>query len=171
MANLIRSAKSSRDWTENELLSYNITISSPPPNEFFPIPDPSFNHIDPAILTSPPGDANPVLSDAAAGYLGYLDLAVKATPESFIVDFAAEAVKLLGFNERHTTVSTRFIIPLNICGEANRVAQTDVCLIHNTTFVRLLLFADKTLTNRTDPEAQVVAEAIAAFQFNNRKRR
>jgi hypothetical protein len=65
----------------------------------------------------------------------------------------------------------RFIIPLTICGQANRVAQTDVCLIHNPSFVLLVLVEDKTLSNPTDAEAQVVAEAIATFQFNNGKRR
>jgi hypothetical protein len=169
--NLIRSAKSSSDWTGNELIAYNITISSLPPDKFFPTPDPSLEHIDPAILNSPPGDANPALSDATSGYLGYLDLAARATQECFIDDFAAETLKLLGFNERRTTVSTGCIIPLTICGKANHVAQMDVCLIHNPTFALLVLVQDKTLSNRTDPETQVVADAIAVFQFNNRKRR
>jgi hypothetical protein len=128
-------------------------------------------HIDPAILSSPPSDTSLALSDIAAEYLGYLNLAARAIQECFINDFAAETLKLLGFNERRTVVSTRYIIPLTICGEANRVAQTDVCLIHNPTFVLLVLVAEKTLTNRADAEPQVVAEAIAAFQFNNRKRR
>jgi len=170
MANLIRSAKSGSDWTANELIAYNIAISSLRPDQFFPTPDPSLDHIDPAILSSPPDDDNPNLSDVAAEYLGYLDLASRATQESFIDDFAAETLKLLGFNERRTTVSTRYIIPLTICGD-NRVAQTDVCLIHNPSFVLLVLVEDKTLTNKTEAEAQVIAEAIAAFQFNNRKRR
>jgi hypothetical protein len=171
MANIIRSAKSGSDWTDNELIAYNIAISSIAPGEFFPVPDPSLDHIDPAILNSPPGTLDPAISDLAAGYLGYLDLAARATQESFIDDFAAETLKLLGFNERGTTISTRYIIPLTICGEADRAAQTDVCLIHRPTIVLLVLVEDKTLSNRTNAEAQVVAEAIAAFQFNNNKRR
>ena len=53
-----------------------------------------------------------------------------------------------------------------MCGEANRVAQTDVCLIHRPTSILLV----QTPSNRTNAEAQVIAESIAAFQFNNRKR-
>jgi hypothetical protein len=35
----------------------------------------------------------------------------------------------------------------------------------------VLALEDKTLSNRNDAEAQVVAGAISAFQFNNRERR
>ena len=169
MANLIRSAKSSSDWTDNELITYNITITSISPSKFFPMPDLSLDLIDPAILDSPAGATDPAISNVAAEYLGYLDLAARATQENFINDFTAETLKLLGYNERGTTVSTCYIIPLTICGEGNRATQMDVCLIHHPTFILLVLIEDKTLSNRTDAEAQVMAEAIAAFQFNNRK--
>jgi hypothetical protein len=43
------------------------------------------------------------------------------------------------------------------------------CLRYNPTLVLLVLVEDKTLTNITDAEAQVIAEAIAAFQPNNGK--
>ena len=98
--------------------------------------------------------------------LNTLATAARATQENFIDDFTAETLKLLGFNERGTTVSTRYVIPLTMCGEANRVAQTDVCLIHRPTSILLV----QTPSNRTNAEAQVIAESIAAFQFNNRKR-
>ena len=171
MTNLIRSAKSGSDWTDNELMAYNIAVTSISPDKFFPTPEPSLSLIDPAILNSPAGATDPTISDVATEYPGYLDLAARATQENFIDDFAAETLKLLGFNERGTTVFTRYIIPLTICGEANRVAQTDVCLIYRPTFILLVLVKDKTLSNMTDAEAQVIAEAIAAFQFNNRKRK
>ena len=136
-------------------------------SEFFPTPDPSLNVIDPAILNSPASATVPAISDVATEYLGYLNLATKATQENFIDDFATETLKLLGFNKCGTTVSTHYIIPLTICGKANCVAQTDVCLIHHPTFILLVLIEDRTLSNRTDGEAQVIAEAIATFQFNN----
>jgi len=102
-------------------------------------------------------------------YLGYLDLATKATQESLIDDFARETLKLLDFNGRHTTVTTHYIIPLTICGDA-RVAQSDVCLIHRPIFILLVLVEDKILSSKANAESQVFAEAIAAFQFNNTKR-
>lgn len=173
MANLTRSAKSGSDWTDNDLMAYNITISSTPPEKFFSTPDPSLDHIDPAILDAPPGDDNPDLSDATAEYLGYLDYATRPSQECFIVDFAAETLELLGFNKRPTPtgVHRRYTIPLVICGEANHVAQTDVCLIHRPTLILLVLIEGKTLTNGVNAEAQAVAGAVAAVQFNNGKRR
>jgi hypothetical protein len=122
LANLIQSAKSGSDWTDNELIAYNITVTSISPSEFFPTPDPSLDLIDPVILNSPSGATDPAISNIATEYLSYLDLAARATQENFINDFATETLKLLGFNKCGTTVSTRYIIPLTICGKANRVA-------------------------------------------------
>ena len=169
MAQLIRSAKSGSDWTGAELLAYNISITPTPPAVFFQSStDPSLDHLDPAILTSP--DANdPNLSAATADYLGYLDLANYVTQENAIDDFSAATLRLLGFNERHATVATHYSIPLTIGGET-RDAQTDVCVIYRPTTILLVLVEDKPFPNNANAEAHVVAEAIAAFQFNNEKR-
>ena len=54
MAQLIRSAKSGSDWTDADLLAYNISITPTPPAVFFQSgADPSLDHLDAAILTSP----------------------------------------------------------------------------------------------------------------------
>lgn len=167
----IRTAKSGSDWSKNELLAYHISVSPVPADFFFaPVVEPSLQHLDPNILNSPAGAEDANLSDAVIAYLGYLDLAVNATQESSIDDFAVRTLDLLGFNERGTVVATRYAIPLTICADSGRIAQTDVCLLHRPTMVLLVLIEDKTLSNRTDAESQVIAEAIAAFQFNNQKR-
>jgi hypothetical protein len=159
MDNVLRSTRLGSDW----LLAYKITISSVTPNQFFHHgADPSLDHLDPAILNASPGSEDPSLSEAVAEYLGYLDLATTATQESAIDDFAAHTLRFLGFNERKTLVRTRHVIPLTI--------TTDVCLLHRPILVLLILVEDKTLSNSPDAEAQVVAKAIAAFQFNNTKR-
>ncbi|KAF8901899.1 hypothetical protein CPB84DRAFT_1776969 [Gymnopilus junonius] len=131
MAQLIRSAKSDT------------------PADFFQLgADPSLDHLDPSILTSPVTDAeDPNLSEATKEYLGYLDLATRAHQKSAIDDFAAATLRLLGFRAPNTTVATRYAIPLVICGE-KRAAQTDVCIIHHpTTTILLVLVADKTIFN------------------------
>lgn len=121
-------------------------------------------------FSSPPVDANePNLSHATSKYLGYLDLATRGTQESAVDDFAAATLKLLGFDERHAMVTTRYAIALDICGEIQD-AQTDVCVIYRPTAILLVLVRERLLHNKMNAEAQVVAEAIAAFQFNNRKR-
>ncbi|KAJ7112008.1 hypothetical protein C8R44DRAFT_985432 [Mycena epipterygia] len=163
MANLIRSAKSGSDWTVNEQLAYHIRVEAVPPEVFFHSGlNPSLDHLDQAILTALAGADGLELSESTARYLGYLVLACKATQESLVVDFARETLHLLGFSEHNLILSTR---------EANRRAQTDVCLLHRRpTLILLVLVVDKTLSNITDPQSQVIAEAIAAFQFNNDKR-
>ena len=106
-------------------------------------------------------------SDAVAVYLGYLHLAARATQEGFIVDFAtgpeAGAPRLQRVSH-HCIHVTSFFSPFS-CGRAGRVAQTDVCLINHPTYVLLVLVEDKILTNRTDAEAQVVTDTMAAFQY------
>lgn len=79
MAQLTRSAKSDSNWN-NELYAYNITITATSPINFFQLgADPSLDHLDPSILTSPATDADdPNLSEGTSEYLGYLDLATRA---------------------------------------------------------------------------------------------
>ena len=62
---VIRSAESGSDWTVNEL------IASTSPSKFFPTPDPSLDLVDPAIIDSPAGAADPAISDVVTKYLGY----------------------------------------------------------------------------------------------------
>jgi hypothetical protein len=45
-----------------------------------------------------------------------------------------------------------------------------VCIVYRPTTILLVLVEDKTFFNKTSTEAQMVAEAIAAFQYNNTKR-
>ncbi len=63
----------------------------------------------------------------------------------------------------------RYAIHFVVCGE-NVAAQTDVCLIQRNSTSLLIVQSDKNALSSRDPEPQVVAEAIAAFQQNNRKR-
>ncbi|KAF8799454.1 hypothetical protein BYT27DRAFT_7263917 [Phlegmacium glaucopus] len=147
MANALRSAKSGSDWSRSELLAYNITISSVTPNQFF-------QHG----------------ADPRRRIPRYLDIVTNATQESAMDDFAAYTLGLLGFNECKTLVRTRYVISLTICSDADTRATQTECLLRRPTLVLLVLVEDKTISNRTDAEAQVVAEAIAAFQSNNMKR-
>ncbi|KAH6912326.1 hypothetical protein BKA70DRAFT_1219456 [Coprinopsis sp. MPI-PUGE-AT-0042] len=171
MAQFIRSAKSASDWTDAELLTYSITVTPTSPEEFFGNSynaDPSLEHLDPTILTSPNSE-DPNLSDAVADYLGYLDLATHPRQENVVNDFTAATLKLLGFNERHSNVATRYNIPLTHCCET-RDAQADVCLVYHPTTVLLVCIQNMERYLKPNVEAHVVAQAIAAFQFNNKKR-
>ncbi|KAJ7506143.1 hypothetical protein B0H11DRAFT_2169964 [Mycena galericulata] len=149
MANLLRPFKSGNDWFINELLAYHFSDEQ----VFFgPGANPSLVDLDHKILTAPAGAVDPDFSDTTARYLCHLDLAANATQESLITDFARETLHLLGFSERNLT------------------AQTNLCLLHRRTLVLLVFVEDKTLSNPTDAQSQVIAAAISAFQFNNSKR-
>ena len=53
MANIPRSAKSAGDWTTNDLLDYNITVSSQTPDESYGQPLPtiaSLSSLDPNLV-------------------------------------------------------------------------------------------------------------------------
>jgi len=170
MAQLFRSPKSASDWTDHDLKSYNIGILTCTPEEFFPAgPDPSLDHLDPAILNSPLGLTDRICSSEAATYLDAIDLAVKIPQERQVDGFVTETLRVLGFDNPPASITSGYITPLTICGET-RKAQTDICAIHVPTLILLVLVENKTLHNNRDPEAQVIAEAIAAFQHNNDRR-
>jgi len=154
MAYLFRIAKSGSDWTTNELLAYNIRVSSQTPHSFYGIPLPpvaSLNDLDPDLVSGTL--STQVLKDETYRLLQYLDLAstANAGQESAINDFAREILRVLG-------------------GDPDRSAQTDVTLIHGSSTILLVVQEDKTTVSARDPEAQVIAEAIATFQYNNRTR-
>jgi hypothetical protein len=171
MANIIRSAKSGSDWTTNELLAYNITVDPLSSRDFFGFqPSSTLNQLDPKFVSGTLQSEG--LSDHTYRLFQYLDLATNANAgqESAIDDFAKEILRVIGFEERGTLLRSRFAIPLTICGDSKRAAQTDVCLVHGNSTILLVVQEDKTTISNRDPEAQVIAQAIAAFQYNNRVR-
>jgi len=81
--------------------------------------------------------------------------------------FAAELLRVMGYEREDTVVRTRKNIrPLNLCSQIV-IAKTDVCLMDAASEIFLLVQEDKTHINPSDPEAQLIAEAIGAFQENN----
>jgi len=169
MAELLRSAKSGSDWTRNELMAYNIRIVPQTPERFFgsAAAGVSLAELDPLIITG--STDTPNLSDTTLRYLTYLDLATHASQESVIDEFSRQTLDLLGYSERGLALLTRYNIPLTICAD-NKYAQTDVCLVDGRSMILLILQEDKTMFNSSNPEPQVIAEAIASYQYNNDKR-
>jgi hypothetical protein len=169
MTRLVREAKSSSDWTATELFSYNITVKTVSPQEFFPSGTvPSLDHLDEAILSLPPGTDDPIVTDAATNYLAYIDFAEGAFHEDILPDFVAETLKLLRFNERSKVMANRLIIPFQNFRYGDCTAQADMSVLHHPTgLVLLVMIKDKSLHNSM---AQIIAVAIATFDWNNRQR-
>lgn len=82
--------------------------------------------------------------------------------DSFAEKFLEKLGNALGF----WIILTRQSLPLLICG-SNCNAQTDVCICDEHDIL-LLVQENKRLNNDIDPEPQLIAEAIAAYQRNNR---
>jgi len=146
MANLIRSPKSGSDWTVNDLIAYNITIVRQNAATFF----------GQAVLTVPPHHPD---------LLNRLTADEMADDESY-----QQLLRVMGYAGRALgrDLRSRKDIPLFICGEW-RHAKTDVCVMDTNGYL-LLVQEDKRHLEIVDPEPQLVAEAIAAVQSNNRTR-
>jgi hypothetical protein len=170
MANLARSAKSGSDWGRAELAAYNITIDQQDSATFFEmahLPEP---HVPAEMLDRLEADDANDLDTCRT--ISAMDLAMQPIPaeESAVDDFVVRLFDMLGYTTRQLSVRTRKDIELVICGMSMHV-KTDVCLLMNRSEIILLVQEDKRhLQDRGDAEAQLVAEAIAAFQSNNKKR-
>lgn len=101
--------------------------------------------------------------------LHHLDLAhdPKIGQEAAVDSFAQKLLEKLGYASGYRIILTRQSLPLLICG-SNCNAQADVCICDD--IILLLVQEDKCLDSVIDPEPQVIAEAIAAYQRNNRTR-
>jgi hypothetical protein len=169
MANIIRSAKSGSDWTNNELNSYNIKIVSKNDVEFFG-----------EVLESLPKSISHELLeyDFSSGeerperYAELLILLNSASTglENKVDSFASMLLRASGYIKKDRVIGMREILNLVICGES-RFAQTDVSVLGSEGSTILLVQEDKRIDKKAkDPEPQVIAEAIAAFQKNNKDR-
>ncbi|OBZ66235.1 hypothetical protein A0H81_13720 [Grifola frondosa] len=168
MANLIRSAKSGNDWTKNELRAYNINVVEQSLPEFFglnelpPVP-PAVRHF--CEIT----DRALAPDDDTYKLLHHLDLAQnpKAGQEAAIDTFTARLLETLGYARGHRIILTHQALPLIICG-TQCSARTDVCICDKDNYLLLVQRdTDTPLEDPQDPEPQLIADAVAAYQRNN----
>lgn len=171
MATLIRSAKSCSDWNLNDLDSYNIHIQQQDALTFFGVQELPAPQVDPELLNVSNADA--MQEDRHAELINLLDLAmVSSTGESAVDDFAVELFKVLGYVRRNRVARTRKYLRLLICGEYTH-AKTDVCIVDRSqNDILLLVQEDKRSEDRepVDAQAQLIAQAVAAFAENNENR-
>ncbi|KAF8815663.1 hypothetical protein BYT27DRAFT_7230171 [Phlegmacium glaucopus] len=155
MANLARLAKSANAWTSNDLVSYNIRVSSQSPNKFYGQPLPtvaSLSNLDPNLLSSTLDTQG--LSDETDRLLQYLYMASRENPgqDSSVTDFVREILRMFGYEKRDLLL---------------RTPQIDLCLVQRSSTILLVVQEDKTTPS---PEPHLIAKAIATFQYNNRVR-
>ena len=177
MATLRRNAKSAQDWTINDLAAYNISISRQDTTTFF----------GQATLPPPPHHSDLLNTSTVAEMedsyqvIQYMNLVMQSAPgeDSAVVDFTVQLLRVMGYGDRRlgTVIRSRKDIPLIICGEWMDF-KTDVCIMtsEGNYYSRYLLLVRedkrhlKEHLKLADPVPQLIAEAIAAFQHDNRVR-
>ena len=165
MSRLIRTPKSASDWTDNELKAYRITIEEQDPMLFFgeeKLPNPNCPR-DFLIYMTRSINTDDVTDDL----LWRMEDAMRGSDpgEGAIDDFASRLFSALGFTNRAVHASIRRRTELQMGGEV-KSAEADVCLIHDNAI--LLLVQEDKVSGKSPKKAegQLVAEAIAARQFN-----
>ena len=174
MATLIRSAMSGSDWGRNELRAYNIQVVTEDLVTFFgtdQLPPPT---VRAAVLANESYPAAGLPNNDDRLFFRYMHEAMlhPAGEESAVDDFAAHLLEMIGYDQPDRLVRQRKDIPLYMCG-SNVHAKTDVCVVDcspENKGILLLVQEDKRYLEQGDPEPQVIAEAIAAFQTNNLRR-
>lgn len=170
MADLFRSPKSGSEWTMDDLEAYNITICAQDTATFF----------GQAVLPVPPHHPDlfdrltedEMTNDDSYLVVRYMDIAMNPVPgeESAVGDFAMQLLRVMGYATRASgrDLLSSKEIPLFLCGES-RPTKADLCLINGKDY-QLIVHEDKQHLESGEPEPQLIAEAIAAVQSNNRMR-
>ena len=168
MTNIIRSAKPSGEWTNVELRAYNITIVAQNAATFFGQPVLPQSTLNPEFLTNLTADE--MVDDENYMLVRYINAATSPIPgeESAVVDFVMHLFRVMGYQNRRRDLRSRKSIPLFVCGSW-MYAKMDVCVMDQNEIL-LLVQEDKQHIEPCDAKSQLVADAIAAFQFNNTRR-
>ena len=165
-----RSPKSGIDWTTSDLVANNIMFTYQSPQKFFlGNASPSLGGLDPTLFDSAMSAiGTDKIPSSTSRYLARLRYANNANQDQagFIDDFAWWTLHLTGFEEDYLGLSAHYPIPSTICGY-DLTAQIDVCLLDYRSMTLLILQLNKTIFDTTRPEPQLVAAAIAAYQYNN----
>ncbi|KAM6492005.1 hypothetical protein JOM56_012643 [Amanita muscaria] len=168
MANLIRSAKSGSNWGMNELIAFNIRVNTVNTQTFFGSPNLPRITVSPVILDNLEEPAGS-LHKADMDFFAYMEDAM-TSEESFVDDFAAFLLKMMGYDEGRRVIHLRKKMGFEMCGQ--RVdAKTDVCVMKRPgsgAKYLLLMQEDARHMSKDDPEPQLIAEAVAAFYETNR---
>lgn len=143
------------------------------PVDFYGVALPTFPslNLDPHLLDAPFDAQN--LTVETHRLLQYIRLSVDTfkKEESAVDDLSRELLRTLGFETDDYVIRTRHLLHLRMCGNVVS-AQTNVSIVQSRANGNILLIEEnKTRDSTKNPEPQLIAEAIAAFQFNNVVRR
>ncbi|KAF8575927.1 hypothetical protein K439DRAFT_1623233 [Ramaria rubella] len=172
MVNMIQSAKSASDWGDAKLKAYNIKVINRSEEEFFGsrVTELSFNseflQFDDIYDMH-----NKTSCDLAWAMEEALNKDGDAKPS---VDwFASKILEFMGYTSYHRQVQLHRNMMFTICGE-KRWAKADITPVtvpHPRTHrATILLVEEDKKARKGEPIKQMVPQALAAFQHNNRMR-
>ena len=139
MANIILSAKSGGDWTDNELTAFNIQVDTVDAATFFNTAQLPAPPVPPMILTNekrPEG----FITKPARLFFEYMKGAVTGE-ESLVDDFAAFLLGMFEYDEPDRVIHQRKEVSFVMCGTVV-AAKPDVCVMSESQYL-LLVQEDK----------------------------
>ncbi|PPR05272.1 hypothetical protein CVT26_011437 [Gymnopilus dilepis] len=185
MANPVRPAKSSSEWTRNELLAFNIRVENANTEEFFNTAQLPATQVSETILNNVEMPDHPLPKDDRLFFRYLKRVHTSGPPESRVNDFAAFILRLLDYDGQDRIICQRPELLFPMAGQ-HVGTRSDLCVRDNNCY-RLLVHEDKSAEveiHRTvqlnhqsysgslvDPEPPLIAAAIAAFYQNNLHRR
>jgi hypothetical protein len=165
----IRPAKPD-DWTQYELDHCGIRIKTQNKQKFFgsdDLPVPAIPSLAGFMTTE---DREHAVDPETRKLLQYLDLVIdpQIGQEAAVDNFAAKLLETLGYDEGDRITYIRRALPIVFAG-VSYITQADVCVMDGDNQI-LLILQDTLLPSLKDPEPQIVAKAIAAYEANKEVR-
>lgn len=133
MANLIRSANPGNDWTDNELLGFNIVIQNVDVATFFGTPQLPQTTVAPVILNNIERPApTTVLSKDERLFFKYLERAI-LYEEAAVHDFSGHLLRMLNFDDNERSIVGKREMGFTMCG--TRVwAKADIAILDDADY-------------------------------------
>jgi hypothetical protein len=158
------------DWIQSELDLFRIIIKPQNKREFFGsanLPAPVTPSLAGFMTTE---DREHAVDGETRKLLHYLDLVLdpQVGQDSVVENFAVKLLEKLGYDDGDRIIFTRRALPIIVSGVLY-TTQANICVMDDNNQI-LLILQDELMPGSRDPEPQIVAKAIAAYQANNKVR-
>ncbi|KAH9174239.1 hypothetical protein EDB89DRAFT_2150894 [Lactarius sanguifluus] len=164
---LLCSAKSACEWTKNELDAYNINVKYQDSAAFFGQDDLPLPQVDRELLNTV--KAADMVIPTNAILINYLDQAMMdCARESTVDNFSSALLRELGFQTNIRLVCTQVALSYMICGMSHH-ADPNICVLDHAQDDIILMIQENKNPDPQAPCAQLMAQAIAAFRYNNQR--
>ena len=160
MANPVRPAKSSSEWTRNELLAFNIRVENANTEEFFNTAQLPATQVSGTILNNVEMPDHPLPKNDRL-FFRYLNrVHTSSTPESRVNDFAAFILRLLDYDDQDRIICRRPELLFPMAGQ-HVGTRSDLCVRDND-YYRLLVHEDKVSNSLLKSKFIAVSNSITS---------